>query len=645
MSRSLAALLLVVACSPDRVRPAAPRIPPPAVPAGTPRAAAPTAPHGSDIVALAVTETGDAAVSCDAHDSCRLWPSLDGTQEPIVIADVPSGELAIVRDPVGFVVAVLDGAGGLAVLRYSADGRALGRAAILPDPGLVDVQLLGDTVIALASDQRVMLYRSTGELRGAIAAPADERISSLTVRKGRVTAALIRHGESRIDRIRALDVERLAWRPAIALPVALESLAVSPNGERLAGVGEGYAVMIALSPEPVLHQRAPLRRDRVSEPVSVQFLDDGHVLTLPFAAVLAWHRPDPDPWAHDPSLEVAQLPAVADGLVVSANGGSLVLASFQKTRYLGYRYTTPATPIEAAGARITFLAELDLLQLDARLRPLRVIELAGMLGTQVITIDDRRVVYAERMKRGFRYQLVDLVTKERAERDLGDFVVATTPHYEPATRVFAVREPQITHRYQLDPEKLAFTQLRSIATTPLGDLRLLDPRIAGGAIAVTTEPAPRGGRTIEVHYEDAPPTRVAAAGLPIGTDRAGVTHMIDVSGWVIRYQHGKSLGGFQVARPKDAISIELLESGAIVAHTDRTLVMLGSDGRERWQTPLWSIQRTALTDKTLVAATRGGMIAFDAATGERLASACGWRFGLHESPLQAPGNAPSVCTP
>ena len=651
MSRSLAALLLVVACGPDRAGPVKPRVArltALAAPAASPEPPAHTAPHGADIVALAVTEAGDAAVSCDAHDSCRLWPRLDGTKEPIVIADPPSGELAIARDATGFVVAVLDDAGGLAVLRYSARGDALGRAAILPEPGLVDVRLLGDTVIALASDQRVMLYRATGELRGAIAAPVDERIASLSVRNGRVTAALIRHGESRIDRLRTLDVDRLAWRPAIELPEALESVSVSPNGERIAGMRDGYAVLVTLSPKPAMHQRLALRRDRVTEPATMQFLDDGHVLALPSASVMSWNQPDPDPWAHGSSFEIAQLPAVAEGLVVSASGGSLVLASYQDTHYLGYRYTTPASPIEAAGSRITFLAELDLLQLDDRLHPVRVTELAGMLDTKVTAIDDRRVVYAERMGKGYRYQLVDLETKERAERDLGSFVVAAAPQYEPATRVFAVRETQITHRYRLDPEKLVVTELRSIATTPTGDLTLLDPRLSGGAIAVTTEPAPRGGRTVEVHYEDEPPRRVAAAGLPIGTDRTGVTHMIDVSGWVVRYQHGKSLGGYQVARPKDAIMIDLLASGAIVALTDRALVMLGSDGIERWQTPLWNIRHTpTLTadGRTLVASTLGGMIAFDAATGERVASACGWRFGLHDSRVQAPGNAPSVCTP
>ena len=652
MARSLVGLLLVVACTaPHGARQAAstrPAEPPKAsAPASPQRAPARVAPHGSEIQALAVTEAGDAVVSCDAHDACRLWPRLDGTSEPVVIDDPPSGSLAIARVETGLVVAMLDAAGGLAVLRFTSDGHELGRAAILPAAGLVEAHLIGDTVLALAGDQRVMLYSSELVARGAIAAPASERIATLTVRRGRVTAALIRHGQTRIDRIRTLDVPRLAWHAPIDLPEALESIAMSPSGERLAGVRDGYAVLVALTPKPALHQRAQLRRmSDGRERLGLDFLNDGLVIAFPTSTIMEWNQPPPDPWTHDPSLEIEDVPAIANDLVVSASGGSLVLSSYMSTRYLGYRHTVPTARMQAAGSRVAVISGGDLLQLTDRLQPARYDELYGLHGNLVAAIDERRVVYALKHGQDQRFEILDLETGRRGERDLGTFKITATPYYEPVTRVFAMREAQITLRYRLDRATLDVTPLRSIATPAFGELWLLDPRTAGGAIAVTTEPASRGGLTIEVHYEDAAPRRVTAAGTPIGTDRAGVTHVIDGTGWAIRYQHGKSLGGYQIKQPKNPLAIGLAPTGEIVARTDRAIVMLGKDGAERWRATVWNpIDSTLTTDATtLVVATPGGMLAFDAATGARVATACGWSFGLHESRPQAPGHAQSVCT-
>lgn len=592
-----------------------------------------------------MTEAGDAAVSCDAHDACRLWPRLDGTREPVVIADPPRGTLAIARVGTGFTVAVLDNAGGLAVVRFTAEGHELGRAAILPPVALVDVQLIGDTVLALAGDQRVMLYSAELGARGAIAAPADERIIALVVRNRRVTAALARHGQSRIDRVRTLDVGTLAWQAPLDLPEALESIAVSPNGERLAGTRDGYAVLVVLTPKPALHQRAQLRRMFLGrEKLGMSFLDDDLVVALPTSTVMAWNAPPADPWAHDAALEIADAPVVANGLAVSASGGSLVLSTPTQTRYLGYRHSGPAGRIQPAGSRITFVAEGDIVQLTDRLHLARAAELS-VHGSLVTAIDDRRVVYGARDRHHYQFELVDLETRARGDRDLAYSQVAGTPYYEPASRVFGMREPQITLRYRLELETLKITPLRSIATPAFGELWLLDPRAAGGAIAVTTEPASRGGLTIEVHYDDAPPRRVTAAGTAIGTDRAGVTHVIDASGWAIRYQHGKSLGGYQVAQPKQA-AVRLEPNGEIVAQTDRLVVMLGKDGAERWRATVWNPQQATLTadEKTLVVPTPGGMLAFDAASGAVVARACGWSFGLHEVKPQPPGHARSVCT-
>src|SRR5262245_9986323 len=42
-------------------------------------------PHGAQIAAVAITDQADAAVTIDQLDGVRLWPTLDGTREPLAI--------------------------------------------------------------------------------------------------------------------------------------------------------------------------------------------------------------------------------------------------------------------------------------------------------------------------------------------------------------------------------------------------------------------------------------------------------------------------------------------------------------------------------------------------------------------------------
>jgi hypothetical protein len=57
--------------------------------------------HGAPLRAIAVSEDGAVAVSSDQHGSLRMWPSLDGKREPIVVAARAAIALAIVHDADG----------------------------------------------------------------------------------------------------------------------------------------------------------------------------------------------------------------------------------------------------------------------------------------------------------------------------------------------------------------------------------------------------------------------------------------------------------------------------------------------------------------------------------------------------------------
>src|SRR5258708_5331563 len=109
------ALVCLVVCGgcdasarqPAAVSPAAARAPMPLA-----------APHGGQIEVIAITERGDAALTVDSFSEIRLWPTLDGTHEPVVVHGPDPRQLALGRDRDGLVAAILDGAGGVEILRF-----------------------------------------------------------------------------------------------------------------------------------------------------------------------------------------------------------------------------------------------------------------------------------------------------------------------------------------------------------------------------------------------------------------------------------------------------------------------------------------------------------------------------------------------
>src|SRR4051812_27875927 len=53
--------------------------------AAPPPAAVRRAPHGAAISQVALTDAGDAALTLDEVDHLRLWPTLDGKHEPVIV--------------------------------------------------------------------------------------------------------------------------------------------------------------------------------------------------------------------------------------------------------------------------------------------------------------------------------------------------------------------------------------------------------------------------------------------------------------------------------------------------------------------------------------------------------------------------------
>src|SRR5215510_5560964 len=109
--------------------------------------------QGETISLLAVTDDARAAVTADFGGALRLWPTLDGKREPVVLVGARARELAIARDGDGdgadLVVADLDAAGHLEILRTDALGAARSRARVPADRPFVSVTAVGDGFVAV----------------------------------------------------------------------------------------------------------------------------------------------------------------------------------------------------------------------------------------------------------------------------------------------------------------------------------------------------------------------------------------------------------------------------------------------------------------------------------------------------------------
>src|SRR5690242_7744216 len=129
-----AVLALAAACSAPAASRGVVLAPAPASPPATPPTA-PTvrtdpgeggieAPSAGAIRILAAAPDGGAALTADDLHGVRLWPTLDGRQEPRLVELPQARQLALGRRGDGFIAAALDPAGGIYVATLDAQGRS-----------------------------------------------------------------------------------------------------------------------------------------------------------------------------------------------------------------------------------------------------------------------------------------------------------------------------------------------------------------------------------------------------------------------------------------------------------------------------------------------------------------------------------------
>jgi hypothetical protein len=192
-----------------------------------------TAAHGSEIVALGVTADGGAVATADRLGGLRLWPSLDGTREPIVIQGTAARAMTLARDGEGFTLSSLDDAGGLHIMRISAAGAVRERIAVAGDQRALEIDSTPEGLVVLRADQTLELVDSAGRVRSRLTPDPGLRIDSIVVRGPRVLA-LVQEGKHIHGQWVELD-HGMHWggsTPKLAIKIAHAVL--SPDGTVLA---------------------------------------------------------------------------------------------------------------------------------------------------------------------------------------------------------------------------------------------------------------------------------------------------------------------------------------------------------------------------------------------------------------------------
>ncbi len=330
-------VVLVAACGADpapaaTVPPRASPVEVPSVDAGVVAAGVPDWPihalHGAPIAALALTEDGGAAITVDTLGATRLWPALDGSREPVVVAGVHPARLAIARAGERFAVAAIDATGALEILAVRASGAIAARAAITGRP-IIAIVATPEGFVAQADDQAIVRFALDGAPRDRLVPSPGERIAGL-VQRGSAVLALVA-GERGLHGVWLGAGEWGAATPALAIDPA--HTALSPDATRLAGRAGNRIAVVALATGRIV-DTVPRRAD---DDAPIAFTDATHLAIAGEHTIRFWHGGELGDAGYDVPGEVAG----GDGVVVWARGASLGITRPSGTKYLGYQLAVP----------------------------------------------------------------------------------------------------------------------------------------------------------------------------------------------------------------------------------------------------------------------------------------------------------------
>lgn len=637
----------------------------PTVSTGGGRAAMVEAPHGGAITMLAITPDGRSVLSVDELGGGRLWPALDGSIEPRIVDLTAPRQIAITRDPKGFLIAMLDEVGYLVLTVVDKDGLRLSRATPPAEPAFKGLAMTATGPIAWRADQILMRFNADGTVADQLGTEAGQRIVAITV-AGDKAVAVIEAGTDKLTRrARWLALgPKLAWGTWIKGGDGASSLlAISPSGKRLAtleGQANGTPSLLTVI-ETATGNVLATQNDQASQ--GLGFVDDDH-LALATNGTIAWAkldskapvlRPEPRPGQGVPvnNLTDAGLLGVAAGQAVSALNGELVIATPAKLEFLGYDLEAPAVAAAAPKGQLMIGVGNAFALLDRDLRAVATPEL-GVLPTSAVSelrwlAGNDWLVESSRISDGVTtFALVDAASK-KTQVLRADLAMVQLLLHEPSTNLVTLSLGDAPEVSKYDP---ATHKLDKIATLPRpkgfeqAELVPVVPALAGGTNLVVVQMRDR----MTMRWVKDPKVLDKGASITVDGSLAGV----DATGRVYVWQNTPA-GRLELAIYLDAKRAGTMPTtGPVTLWPDRTgsrviqisqrsVALTAADGKG-WVQPLPFVTEALwLDDGSIVVVSAGGVARLDPATGNVLAARCGWRFGRSAKQHPASARVEPVC--
>ena len=651
-----------------------------ATPARLPERIAVGVPHGGPITLVAITEQGDAALSKDSFGELRLWPSLDGKRPPVPISGAGVDALALSYSGEDLLVALLDQAGSVRILRVAHDGTILSHAQVPGDVACQQVVAIDNGVLVVRADESIERYDAAGKLHGRLVPDAGERIGSIATRSG-TAAALIEHPAESGTPMPAHDPavtepetatilrwivlrDELAWGTTVPLaaPVFASTFALAPSHRRIGVIDTRTSALDVIDLEPLpKHHDGPVIA--ATPTVTIGFADDDHCALIN-TGVQWWTpsppppKPDADPWAvqtpsNPPALVVGGVAgAVGDGVALMGFGPSLAIVQPTALKYLGWK-TVDAGGVAAVGNRLALApTHTHVIWLDDQLAEVGDADLSAMPGFApifAVWIDPHHAVAQVPVDGKQQVLLIDTAHLDHPTK-IGTFPAIERLEYHHDAGVLAIGSQGALARYTLDLATLTAKELPALRTPlQLQRVWLLDPARADGLTAITAS-FEQDGQHLQ-RYRSGEPGKVirsekdtAMAGTIVDVDASGTIYVFNDGALEIRHE------GRAVTRLPTTIAAQ----SAVVSHDGHQIMMIqGNDltladahGVVRWQRTQWGTSSVVFTadDRRVVIQTAGGLVALDANTGDRVATACGFGFGLQDvaPPVNTLGATP-VC--
>ena len=646
-------------------------------------------PHGGIINRVAVTEQGDAAVSVDNVGGLRLWPTLDGSREPVPFSVNGAESLAISHAGAELLVGVGDQAGAVQLLRFSRTGVLRGRVQVPGETEIDQLVAIEGGVLVARADESIERYDAKGQLRGRIGAGPGESFGALATRHGAAGVILVEqrleeqppvleleeipdHPRPRhkvlVNRGHAAKMrwivlgDGLSWGATLALPdkLAETGLAISPSHQRIALFSQDNRLVVL----DVTKQPVPVDGPTVtSNPgPSFGFVDNDRVVRMSGQTKwwVATHAENSvnivDPWHVDTGLGEQSINGdgqVADGLVVAGVGSDLLLQDRSATKYLGWRELATGA-VMAAGPHVGVETTMShIVWLDRALQRESDVDLEDYGFTardRVWWLDPNHAAVLTSSDKP-ALELIDF--RHRDQRvALGTYTYIQRVDYDQAMHRLAVVDDGVVRRFDLDLEHDQTTELAALDLPFQSSLLIqLDPARNAGEVAIAWGYDDDGERMATYREGDVKPNKRLKAKhhkVPASSYRGvssdGTIYMQDGQS-LFAMRDGKKLRSFPKGEIADSLVVDSSGQRLVGIH-QAAVTMYDPQGTVLWTQNVWGAQGIVFTTDNagVIVRTSGGLIELDPATGARISAACGFAFGvMAKTPVTNTFNTQPVC--